>query len=333
VPKLFEPIRADQRILTSLLQRAIQRGEVDLAQRAALTILKLKGPGIWRRLLVIAFADVGAGAAEVLREVTEACTDKGYRKRRGLAAVALNLAGVLAQAPKEQSAGWLLDACGQRPPAPPALIGENLSEALHDPSRSLVDRAAVAIRAAHDDGLSALMRAYLEIGAPEWLVKSTLAAANETERREVPLVPLVWLAIQSAGSSRIIRRNRLEDEPLVVDGVPMYAVDTNTRLGREAIRRFTIACGPVAAGLAKHAPPFARRHAAYLASYYADIVIKKRLIWPEAEAIHRVGMEAAFLTIGVPVETMRPLLGVFQVNVMELHRIRALLFQRNKAAN
>jgi hypothetical protein len=88
----IRPIRADQRTLTSLLRRAIQRSDVILAQLVALTIQKLKGPGIWRRLLTIAFEEVGAGSPKILREVTKVCCDKDYRKRVGLAACAVGTA-------------------------------------------------------------------------------------------------------------------------------------------------------------------------------------------------------------------------------------------------
>ena len=54
-----KPIAADPWIVSSLLQKSIRRGEADIAQRAALTFFNLKGTAIWRRLMVIAFEDVG----------------------------------------------------------------------------------------------------------------------------------------------------------------------------------------------------------------------------------------------------------------------------------
>jgi integrase len=49
-----------------LLQKSIRRSETDIAQRAALTLFKLKGAAIWRRLMVIAFEDVGIGSLDVV---------------------------------------------------------------------------------------------------------------------------------------------------------------------------------------------------------------------------------------------------------------------------
>jgi hypothetical protein len=54
-----KPLDADQWVVNSLLQKSIRRGEGDIAQRAALTVLAQKGLAIWRRFIIIAFEDVG----------------------------------------------------------------------------------------------------------------------------------------------------------------------------------------------------------------------------------------------------------------------------------
>jgi hypothetical protein len=54
-PPIFAPIAVDPWVVSSLLQKSIRRGETEIAQRAALTLFKLKGSAIWRRLMVIAF--------------------------------------------------------------------------------------------------------------------------------------------------------------------------------------------------------------------------------------------------------------------------------------
>ena len=45
----LDPILADPWIVTSLLQKAIRRGETEIAKRAANTLFALKGSAIWRR--------------------------------------------------------------------------------------------------------------------------------------------------------------------------------------------------------------------------------------------------------------------------------------------
>ena len=63
---LAEPIAADPWLISSLLQKSIRRGETDIARRAALTLSKHRGAAIWRRLIVIAFEDIGIAPDQCL---------------------------------------------------------------------------------------------------------------------------------------------------------------------------------------------------------------------------------------------------------------------------
>ena len=82
----------------SLLQKSIRRGEVEVAQRAALTFLA-KGSAIWRRIIIIAFEDIGAGSADVVAMAVAGSTDVKWRKQSGGdMVVAAHLARLLAEA-------------------------------------------------------------------------------------------------------------------------------------------------------------------------------------------------------------------------------------------
>jgi hypothetical protein len=61
-----KPIDADPWIVSSLLQKSIRRGETEIARCAALTLFKHRGSSVWRRLMVIAFEDVGIGSLDVV---------------------------------------------------------------------------------------------------------------------------------------------------------------------------------------------------------------------------------------------------------------------------
>src|SRR5215216_4356275 len=80
-PPVVEPLIADQWVIKSLLQKSIRRGEVDIAERAALTLLAQKSPAIWRRFMIIAFEDVGAASVDVVAMTVAASTDAGWRKQ------------------------------------------------------------------------------------------------------------------------------------------------------------------------------------------------------------------------------------------------------------
>src|ERR1019366_9228337 len=100
----------------SLLQKSIRRGEVEVAQRAALTFLRQRGSALWRRFIIVAFEDVGAASPEVVATTVSACTDKSWRKRTGGdAKVAAHLARLLAETAKSRSAEHLITSSNHHP--------------------------------------------------------------------------------------------------------------------------------------------------------------------------------------------------------------------------
>jgi hypothetical protein len=106
-----KPIAADAWVISSLLQKSIRRGETEIAQRAAFTFFHLKGAAIWRRLMVIAFEDIGIGSVDALTKTVAAAGDSAWRKSHGGdLRLAVYLAGLLAEAPKDRSADYLCDA-------------------------------------------------------------------------------------------------------------------------------------------------------------------------------------------------------------------------------
>src|SRR3972149_7435199 len=70
----------DPWIANSLMQKAIRRGDVELAQRAALSFHALRGSAIWRRLMIIAFEDVGIGSCEAVVATGAACAGPAFRQ-------------------------------------------------------------------------------------------------------------------------------------------------------------------------------------------------------------------------------------------------------------
>jgi hypothetical protein len=104
-------IAADPWIVSSLLQKSIRRSETEIAQRAAVTLVQLKGAAIWRRLIVIAFEDIGIGSVDAVATTVAAADDSAWRKAHGGdIRLAVAVAGILAEAPKDRSADYLVGA-------------------------------------------------------------------------------------------------------------------------------------------------------------------------------------------------------------------------------
>jgi replication-associated recombination protein RarA len=87
-------LQCDRWIASSVLQKSIRRGEVELAQRAACTLHASDRNTVWRRLIVIACEDVGAGDIDALLETFLATTSTDLRRQYGEAEVVTTVARV-----------------------------------------------------------------------------------------------------------------------------------------------------------------------------------------------------------------------------------------------
>jgi hypothetical protein len=109
-------LRLDPYATSSLLQKAIRRGEKDLAERAAMRLYRLRGKGVWRRFIVIAFEDVGIGSVESLVTTTTIALDALNGTLRFDAELAIAfIARLLADAPKDRSSDHLVGAAFSHP--------------------------------------------------------------------------------------------------------------------------------------------------------------------------------------------------------------------------
>jgi hypothetical protein len=184
-----KPIAADPWIVSSLLQKSIRRGETEIARCAGLTLFKHRGSSVWRRLMVIAFEDVGIGSLDVVTTTVAAAGDSAWRKNHGGdLKLAVYLAGLLAEAPKDRSADYLCDAKDHPMLAnfwramEKASLESRLSH-VQDQALSLKQRAVAALSAlgigsrGHisrgTDGLEALLATFRELEVPEELVAAT----------------------------------------------------------------------------------------------------------------------------------------------------------------
>ena len=248
----IKPLPCDRWVALSALQKSIRRGDTETAQRALTSLYRDDPSSTWRRLLIIACEDVGIGAlGAVIVTATRCANAKAFRERGREEAAALATAQMLAEAPKDRSAD-LLFAVVLRDPALETMRSRCRSvsiarrlEFVADPTLSLPERAlavwhssGVESRGEQRVGpgdLDALMRIYAELGVPGRLLEAIAVAVKKAREPFVLLLPLLWLA--AAGSE-----TELLDSPLtpssLINGVPLYALDKHTRLGRQAIRRF-----------------------------------------------------------------------------------------------
>ncbi len=242
-------LRCNRWIASSALQKAIRRGEITTAIRAALALHREDRPGAWRRLIAIAFEDVGAADIDAVVETVAIATSPEWRAKHGEERVLASVASHLAEAPKDRSADYLMWAAAEhrcladaRDLFVRASIQERLSILL-DGSAPLGRRAVAAWFASGIDypyqrrmgagDLLALAEAYRQLGATDQLASATVVAAKRTREPYTVLLPLTWLEVQ--GSERIEVRDEPVPASAMVAGVPLYALDEHTRLGKRAI--------------------------------------------------------------------------------------------------
>jgi hypothetical protein len=334
-----QPFVADKWIASSLMQKAIRRGDLEAAQRAVVTLFELDRRSLWRRLMVIAFEDVGTGSTDAVIQTVAASIAPTWRATAGGdLTVALYLCGVLADAPKDRSTDYLICAakdhpdlealreqCGSQPLS-------TLIELAANPEVTLAERAtAVWYASGIDTGsekrvgasdLAALFELYRRIGAPTALAVAAGMSAKRLGEPITLLAPLVWSAARP-GDHPTVREMPL---PLAasVEGLPLYALDKHTRLGKRAIEQFVRENEPVRECLTVYVPDYRWRAAACMAAYYADAApVRRRLVWDQSETLEKLGREADMLSVGVPLEGGVPIIATVCKELDHLNAARA----------
>jgi MgsA AAA+ ATPase C terminal len=352
IPHLFEndlrrfadaasprPLAIDPWVASSLLQKAIRRGDGDLAERAAFTLSRYRGRGIWRRLILIAFEDVGVGSVDALIQTTTACTRADWRSGVGGDELALRIVvRLLAAAPKDRSPDHLICAAHDHPILEEArrevgaMSFAQRIELVAETTSSLPFRAIAAWYASGVEwgkerrigrgDLERLMGAVRDLGVPSDLVSATHSAAMRIREPIAVMTPLLWLASEKAGGHHVV------DCPIppvtMIGEVPAYALDKHTALGKAAIHRFARECPAVRDALAAHVPEYRANDAACMAAFYADATpVARRFDWDGSDELERLGTENDMLKVGVTAEGVLPVLEVVRVNLEHLNAIRA----------
>jgi hypothetical protein len=331
------PLQCDRWVAASLLQKAIRRGETLYALQAAFRLHELHRSSVWRRLIVIAFEDVGAAEPDAITESVAIATTPLWRSRYGEKESLAYTVCRLTAAPKDRSADYLISAAEFHP----SLSGirescrlSNLESRLAiagDASHALPIRAlgvwlSSGIETRYGPRIGAgdlvgLSRLFIDLGANEDLAFSTVLAAKRTRETLALMLPLIWLESRESQSAKFF------DEPLpesvIVDGIPTYAFDKHTRLGLRAIEKLIQHSNNLRACLEQFVPKQSWRTAVQLAAFYTDAyVVSRRLNWSLSRPLEALGIESDFCRAGVPPEGVASLRKVMRDELSLLNEIR-----------
>ena len=194
---------ADPWLTSSLLHKAIRRGDQALAEAAALRFMHLRRSTIWRRLIIIAFEDIGAAETDLLATLVATANSAQGRSlnaedERAVLALVRSMAG----SPKERGADYLISAVrlhpaleAERERAGSACLQKRL-DFVADPTLPLASRALAAWYAAGVDSpgesrlgvgnIDALMEVLRTLGIPADLLSATRGGSQPDPRSDMP---------------------------------------------------------------------------------------------------------------------------------------------------
>lgn len=331
-------LKLDPWAASSLLQKAIRRGEAELAKHAARTFYRQRGNAIWRRLVTIAFEDVGIGDLKLLSDLTYLATDKNLRAMVGADIdVILDLCQRLADAPKDRGTDYLfcaatkLDAGLRERALLTSLVHSDRMAIAADPAQPLIRRAVATLlsHSANGEGTQ-LVRGenipqFLASFRNDWpasLHEAVNVAAQKTGHPFTLMLPILWSAMACGETDPAITTDlvpRLE----FLDGIPLYTFDKHTRVGKQAIRLFALENAELRNVLADYVPEPVATDVALMAAFYADAMpITRRLEWSQSRSLEQLGREADMVGAGCPVEGITAILACVRENLGHLNQLR-----------
>ncbi len=330
---------------SSLLQKAIRRGEAELALLAAEKLLPKRGKGIWRRLLAIAFEDVGVANSKALGRVLE-LAEHHLSDRTSAASHGIGDAIVtLAESPKSRSADHLI--CSARQHLLSKSVGErveqsDLSEVLAiagDPSQPLITRMAILIDTCGRTEKRALsiqserqssLRSVLPRQSHD-AIDLCLRGFKLLKDGIVLPLPLLDAAVSDVDSSLFVFHQKLP-EYCYVNEVPTWVWDKHTSIGKRAFRKLIQESEPVSDCLGHYVCPENYLAAACMAGFYVDAApVVQRLEWAGSVELELAGRTADMRKAGCPPCGIEPLVNAVADNIDHLNAIRLELAGVNLA--
>ena len=338
------PLRISPYIAMSLLQKAVRRGDTQLALQAAATLHHSAPERLWRRIGGIAFEDIGIADLPALKLVSAALTGKRYRANLGGEwAVASFAVETLCRAQKSRASDDLFMTLE----ALPSLAQDRLQLA------KLPD-AQLQLIVGHDHSLHrrALALLYLigtdrpggSLPARKGNTDQTFAlladlgvAPSTTEICRIgyrktcePLPPLVALLALENGL-----RSGIVDDPLppeqMIRGVPGWALDMFTREGKQALTRLLMARTGVGEFASAVLPPANRVR--FLGQVLFRVEGGQLIQRVGGDLCDRLRSQLMFETLGVDPGLAVQALDLMREDIPVLNRIRATILKGQRHEN
>lgn len=332
---------------SSLLQKAIRRGETDYAQSAARALYRMRGNAIWRRLLLITFEDIGPADPALCVKASEWSNDVRRKSLGSDHELLAHLIGEMCRAAKNREADYLICAAKQAPfteglrETMASLSLENRVLTAGDCNTKLLDRAVASWMASGINGgapqfltegnLSGLIRHFVALGVPDDFASSVAYASKKTGEPIVLMAPLLLLAIGPEPSSQRVVTEALPPSVLC-NGIPSWVFDKHTRLGKAAVRQLLKENREVRDCLAAFVPEYKSIQVAEMAAFYADAVaLSSRLVWTQSDELYALGLRTDMTKIGTADDGVAPITHILSQHLNQLNDIRKRLREGSRS--
>ncbi len=251
----IEPMRGDQWLLASALQKSIRRGEEEMALRVGYALWQIDRPRFWRRLHITALEDCGVADTDALIKTLTVTAQPYWRKRMGDARIGLYLVRLLCRSVKTRMADALFIQA-ERSPAYAALrlelvkaSDDDLMGMIADEAAPLIERALalwflggtqkyssdpLPLRVGYPDRVIEVLSG---LNVPPDLTHACIGVMNRTPWPLSIMAPLIWQYVESQRAQTIIRKDKIVAASQV-EGIPLYAMDMFTRSGQASYRQW-----------------------------------------------------------------------------------------------
>lgn len=290
-----EPLPVSPWVAMSALQKGIRRSDVDLALRAAATLLKSNPAKLWRRLVGIVFEDVGLGSMDTVRLVIAAATERSARQQFGGDwAVASLLVERMCAAPKCRATDDMFLTISHHHELAElraSLAGIDLAEHLSRiRDRGALLGATLSVLQAsgvrwdgHVAGKTANAAATFDAMRSAGVDHEIVALAEQGFRRTREALPVLLPMLTLVMPTDELPAQDDEFPPVVIgrNGLPSYVYDAFSWEGKAALSRFLKRNTETGRWLRNHVP--AERRLSVLAGGLFRIdgsATRKRVQWP-----------------------------------------------------
>jgi hypothetical protein len=240
------PLFPDVHVISSCLQKSLRRGDVGVALTAARLLLRLEPERLWRRLCVCAFEEFGLVDLSMTARVVAVSQSRAFRALQGEERVLVHLIERLCASPKDRRLDdlYALGSVVQTQPEQLRSLEEGplaavVAPLVHQTARLIgsCERAVPrrSFRAIAVQGCETALRTMLRDGlVDEGLAALCLAGVRQSRCLLPMLLPLAIEATESCGGLGEAVAVALPAVPSF-GGMPAYAFDGFTRLGREVL--------------------------------------------------------------------------------------------------